>query len=603
MAAENGIDVLHIVVLLTTAVIAVPLFKRLGLGSVLGYLAAGLVIGPFGLGIFTDSKSILHVAELGIVMFLFMVGLEMNPRYLWNLRRQIFGLGSMQVIVAGAFLTLVGICFGVSWPVSFVAASGFVLTSTAIVMSVLDERHEISTPSGQKIFSILLFQDLLIVPLMAIVTFLSPRHAESSSPMWQSIGIALLCIAAIVIIGHWLLNPLFRILARSKAREVMTAAALLVVLGAGLLMEMGGLSMAMGAFLAGVLLSESNFRHQLEADIEPFRGLLLGLFFLGVGMSLDLSAVIANWTVILSGVFALMFTNMLCVYGVARLAKSDHQEALNRAFLMCQGGEFAFVLYSSATSQGVFSEVNNANMTAVVVLSMALTPVFLNLQNKIFPPKPQSMRPTDRIDEENNVLIVGFGRFGQIINGMLNASGFHSTIIDLDANLVDGMSKYGIKSYFGDASRPELLLTAGLEKAAVLVIAIDNQAQAVQIANFARSVNPNIKIVARAYDRMHAFRLFQTDADEIVRETFDSAVRSGKRTLEFLGISHDTAEKVGDLYARMDKNGMKKMAILYDPNAKQFSNKAMIEEGLRQDQRTTEAIQALLNGTEIDDSI
>ena len=277
MAAENASQLVGVVTLLAAAVVAVPLFKRIGLGSVLGYLAAGLAIGPFGLKLFNDPNAIIHVAELGVVMFLFIIGLEMKPSHLWALRRQIFGLGSMQVVLAAAALTVVGIAFGFPWQVAFVCAAGFVLTSTAIVMQVLGERNELNSPGGQQIVSILLFEDLLIVPLLAIVAFLAPTTAESvavTKPLWQSLGIALLAVAALVAAGRWLLNPLFQVLAKSKAREVMTAAALLVVLGAALLMEAGGLSMAMGAFIAGVLLSESAFRHQLEADIEPFRGLL-----------------------------------------------------------------------------------------------------------------------------------------------------------------------------------------------------------------------------------------------------------------------------------------------------------------------------------------
>ena len=290
MAAEGASELIKMVALLGSAVIAVPLFKRLGLGSVLGYLAAGLVIGPFGLKLFDDPQAIIHIAELGVVMFLFIISLEMNPSHLWALRRQIFGLGSLQVVLAALILTLVGMAFGFSWQIAFVSASGFVLTSTAIVMQVLGERNELGSRGGQRMVSILLFEDLLIVPLLAIVSFLAPHdpaHAAETGSVWLKLGMAALSVAALVAAGLWLLNPLFRILAKSKAREVMTAAALLVVLGAALLMEEGGLSMAMGAFVAGVLLSESSFRHQLEADIEPFRGLLLGLFFLGVGMALD----------------------------------------------------------------------------------------------------------------------------------------------------------------------------------------------------------------------------------------------------------------------------------------------------------------------------
>ncbi|MDY0686211.1 monovalent cation:proton antiporter-2 (CPA2) family protein [Pasteurella multocida] len=599
MAAEGASSLVQIVALLGAAVIAVPLFKRLGLGSVLGYLAAGLIIGPFGFGLFTDPQAILHVAELGVVIFLFVIGLEMHPSHLWHLRKQIFGLGSLQVILAAVLLTGVGVAFGFSLPVSFVSASGFVLTSTAIVMSELAERNQLSTSSGQKIVSVLLFEDLLIVPLLVIVSFLSPIHTESDTPLWQSIGISLLSITILVIIGRWLLNPLFKILARYKAREVMTAAALLVVLGSALLMEWGGLSMAMGAFLAGVLLSESSFRHQLEADVEPFRGLLLGLFFLGVGMALDLAVVVDSWFLILSGVIILMIVKFATIYGVARIAKSDHQEAIDRAFLMAQGGEFAFVLYSAATSQGVLSEVDNANMTAIVVLSMAITPLLLVLQQRFLKPKVKTLREADNVDEKHSVLLVGMGRFGQVINRILQFSGYKVTIIDMDETTISGINKYGIKAYFGDASRPELLLKAGIEDAKVLVVAIDNPELTLRIVEFAREVNPNIKLVVRSYDRVHTFRLYGKGVNDIIRETFDSAVRSGKRTLEYLGMPKETAEKVGELYFRMDRNGMGKMASLYDPELSLFANEAMLEEGKLQDQKIAEMIQILLEEEKI----
>ena len=601
MAAEgSSFDLIQVVSLLGAAVVAVPLFKRLGLGSVLGYLAAGLAIGPYGLALVTDSHSIIHIAEFGVVMFLFVIGLEMKPSHLWGLRRQIFGLGSLQVILCSILLTFVGVLFGFSWAVSFVSATGFVLTSTAIVMQVLGERQELATPRGQRIVSILLFEDLLIVPLLALVEFLAPATPESAAhatPLWQTIGTALLSLAALVAAGLWVLNPLFRVLATSRAREVMTAAALLVVLGAGLLMETGGLSMAMGAFVAGVLLSESSFRHQLEADIEPFRGLLLGLFFLGVGMSLDLKVVAENWGIIVSGVIALMVVKGLCVYGVARLARSNHADALDRALLMAQGGEFAFVLYAAAANAGVIDATVNANMTAIIVLSMAITPLILILHRR-FGAKPAETPEADTIDEQHPILVVGMGRFGQIVNSMLQMSGHSTTIIDLDPTTVAGLNRYGTKTHFGDASRPELLLTAGIENARLLVIAIDNREQALSIARFAREVNPNIDIVARAYDRLHTFDLYQAGADEIVRETFDAAIRAGKRALERLGMSRDDAEKVGKIFYRHDRHGMIEQARVYDPTLGPFKNKQMAELVMAQRQDTREAVQAALRGEE-----
>ena len=601
MAAEGpSFDLIQVVSLLGAAVVAVPLFKRLGLGSVLGYLAAGLAIGPYGLAVVTDSHSIIHIAEFGVVMFLFVIGLEMKPSHLWGLRRQIFGLGSLQVVVSAILLTIVGTLFGASWEVSFICASGFVLTSTAIVMQVLGERQELASPRGQRIVSILLFEDLLIVPLLAIVEFLAPGTpdgAAHATPLWQTIGIALLSLSALVAAGLWVLNPLFRVLAASRAREVMTAAALLVVLGSGLLMEMGGLSMAMGAFVAGVLLSESSFRHQLEADIEPFRGLLLGLFFLGVGMSLDLKVVAGNWGIIVSGVIALMAAKGLCVYGVARLARSNHADALDRALLMAQGGEFAFVLYSAAANAGVIDATVNANMTAIIVLSMAITPLILILHRR-FAAQPAETPEADTFDEQHPILVVGMGRFGQIVNNMLQMSGHNTTIIDLDPATVAGFNRYGTKTHFGDASRPELLLAAGIENTRLLVIAIDNREQALSIARFAREVNPNIDIVARAYDRLHTFDLYQAGANEIVRETFDAAIRAGKRALERLGMSRDDAEKVGKIFYRHDRHGMIEQARVYDPTLGPFKNQQMAELVRAQRQDTREAIQAALRGEE-----
>ena len=603
MAAESSsFDLIQVVSLLGAAVVAVPLFKRLGLGSVLGYLAAGLAIGPYGLALVTDSHAIIHIAEFGVVMFLFVIGLEMKPSHLWGLRRQIFGLGSLQVILCSILLTFVGVLFGFSWAVSFVSATGFVLTSTAIVMQVLGERQELASPRGQRMVSILLFEDLLIVPLLALVAFLAPATPESAAhatPLWQTIGTALLSLAALVAAGLWVLNPLFRVLAASRAREVMTAAALLVVLGAGLLMEMGGLSIAMGAFVAGVLLSESSFRHQLEADIEPFRGLLLGLFFLGVGMALDLKVVAENWGIIVSGVIALMVTKALCVYGVARFAGSNHTDAMDRALLMAQGGEFAFVLYSAAASAGVIDARVNANMTAIVVLSMAITPLVLVLYQRFGNPAPAGeTREADTFDEQHPILVVGMGRFGQIVNSMLQMSSHSTTVIDLDPTTVAGLNRYGTKTHFGDASRPELLLTAGIENARLLVIAIDNREQALSIARFAREVNPNIDIVARAYDRLHTFDLYQAGANEIVRETFDAAIRAGKRALERLGMSRDDAEKVGKIFYRHDRHGMIEQARVYDPTLGPFKNKQMAELVMAQRQDTREAVQAALRGEE-----
>lgn len=600
MAAEGASQLVSVVTLLGAAIIAVPIFKRLGLGSVLGYLAAGLAIGPFGLKLFSDPQSIIHVAELGVVMFLFIIGLEMKPSHLWGLRRQIFGLGSMQVVVCAILLTFVGMSFGYSWQVSFVGGAGFVLTSTAIVMQVLSERGDIATPRGQKMVSILLFEDLIIVPLLAIVTFLAPTdpsHIADTQPVWQKIGIAGLSVTALVVVGIWVLNPLFRLLAKTKIRELMTAAALFVVLGSALLMEEGGLSTAMGAFVAGVLLSESSFRHQLEADIEPFRGLLLGLFFLGVGMALDLNVVFENWALILSAVIAMMAVKSLCIFVIAKLMKSTNSVAADRAVIMAQGGEFAFVLYAAATAQGVISLEEQANLTAIVVLSMIFAPITIILHNKFVAPRLRDKvgeRAEDHIEEQHPIILVGIGRYGQIVNHILTMSGYHPTIIDLNEAQIEGAKKYGIKSYYGNATRPELLHNAGIETAELLIVAVDDKHQAIHIVELARSMNPNIKIIARAYDRVHVFELYKAGADKQVRETFDSALRSGRAALKMLGVEEEVADEICDYYFERDRHRVKLMAEVYDPKLELFKNEEMRKIALAEDQETMLEIQNIL---------
>lgn len=557
MAVEGGgSDLLPVVMLLGAAVVAVPLFKRLGLGSVLGYLAAGLAIGPFGLGWFNDPQTILHTAELGVVMFLFLIGLEMRPSHLWNLRRAIFGLGSLQVVVCGALLTLVGVAFGFSWTVSFVSGMGFVLTSTAIVMQLLGERGDVAAPRGQKIVAVLLFEDLLIVPLLALVAFLAPPVVGEVAPTgsgWAAVGMAAGAVAVLVVVGLWLLNPLFRVLANAKAREVMTAAALLVVLGAALLMQLGGLSMAMGAFLAGVLLSESTFRHQLEADVEPFRGLLLGLFFLGVGMSLDLAVVARNWPLIVAGVLSLMAVKALCIYGVARLAKSSHADALDRAVLMSQGGEFAFVLFAAALAAGVIDTVVNANMTAIVVLSMALTPLTVLLHKRFARAAEVSMEGVDAVSEHTaSVLVIGFGRVGQIASQGVLARGATLTIIDNNTQMIRDAQAYGFKVYYGDGSREDVLHAAGAHTASAILVCIDDQAAATHIAEIAKGVCPQARVLVRAFDREHAVALAKAGADRFVRETFESAMVLGREAVLATGASEEEADEVMERVRRRD---------------------------------------------------
>ncbi len=551
--ATGGSDLVQVVALLAAGVVAVPIFKRLGLGSVLGYLAAGLAIGPFGLGLFSDPQAILHVAELGVVMFLFVIGLEMQPSRLWGLRREIFGLGAAQVVVCGALLTLAGIALGYRPLVAFVAGMGFVLSSTAIVMQLLAERGDTATASGQRVVSILLLEDLAIVPLLALIAFLAPGAEESTAAQRASeIAIALASVAALVAAGRWLLNPMFRILAEARAREVMTAAALLVVLGAALAMQVGGLSMALGAFLAGVLLSESTFRHQLEADIEPFRGILLGLFFLGVGMSLDLGVLAREWRLILLLVVLYMAVKAAGVYLVARLTGAADREALTRAALLAQGGEFAFVLFAAAGAVDIFDPAATAVFTATVIISMALTPLGLMAVRRLLPPEQLSMEGVEAADGlHGRVLIIGFGRFGQVVSQPLLSRGVDVSIIDNDVEMIQAAANFGFKVYYGDGTRLDILRAAGAEEAEAVLVCVDKAETALAITELLKSELPLVKVLARAYDRGAALKLIGAGVDYQIRETLNSAFEFGEATLVALGISEEeAAETVREVMRR-----------------------------------------------------
>lgn len=545
-AAAHGFDLLPIVVLLAAAVIAVPVFRRAGLGSVLGYLAAGIAIGPWGLGLFQDAQTILHVAELGVVMFLFVIGLEMQPSRLWAMKGDIFGLGLAQVGVCIALLSCVGLALGYPTANSFVAGTGFVLTSTAIVMQVLEERRTIGQPFGRRIVAILLLEDLAIVPLLALVAFLAPGGAETTlGDRLAAVAIGLGAIGGLILAGRFLLDPLFRLLARSGAREVMTAAALLVVLGAALAMQRAGLSMAMGAFLAGVLLSESTFRHQLEADVEPFRGILLGLFFVGVGMALDFHVIAQNAGLIAVSVAAFMVLKSLGIYGVARLFGAGRREAVERAVLMAQGGEFAFVLYAAATAVGIIDGPTNAILTATIIVSMALTPLMIILHDRFAPKTAPSMDGVEAAEGlSGSVLLIGFGRFGQIVSQPLLASGATISIIETDTQAIRDAEDFGFKVYYGDGSRLDILHAAGAAEASLIVYASNDREGAVKVVEMVRAEFPLTPVLARAFDREHAMELAQAGVDWQVRETLHSAFALGREALDRLGVPAEEAEEI-----------------------------------------------------------
>ena len=543
----GGMDLGHAVALLAAGVVAVPIFRRLGLGAVLGYLAAGVLVGPYVLKLFNDSEAILAVAELGVVMFLFLIGLEMRPAKLWAMRKDIFGLGAAQVLVCGALLSGVAMAFNIAPIPAVIGAMGFVLSSTAVIMKMMDDRGETTSPAGQRSVAILLLEDLMIIPLLALVAVLavfSGAIEEPTRPLWQTIGIGAGAVALVFVAGRWLMNPLFGILARSGAREVMTAAALMVVLGAALFMQWGGLSMGMGAFLAGVLLSESTFRHQLEADVEPFRGILLGLFFLGVGMSLDLTLVANNWQLIAAGVAAFMIVKALGIYIVARLFKANHREALRRASLFAQGGEFAFVLYAGALSTGVMDAETAAGMTAVVILSMALTPLVVMAIERLTPPEKESLEGIEEAaDLHGRVLFVGFGRFAQVVSQPLLAKGIDVSIIETDVEMIRAAGNFGFKVYYGDGTRLDVLRASGAATAEAILVCVEKPEVADRIVELIKSEFPHPKLFVRAYDRGHVLRLIAAGVDYQIRETFESALVFGRHVLIDLGVDEVEADE------------------------------------------------------------
>ena len=549
----------HAVALLAAMVVAATLFRRFGLGAVLGYLAAGLLIGPSGLGVVSDPKSVLHVAEFGVVMFLFIIGLEMRPARLWSLRKEIFGLGAVQVLASALLLTGLAMLAGLAWYAALIAGFGFALSSTAIVMQLLQERNENAEPGGQRVVSILLFEDLAIVPLLALVAVLAGAWGSAVGtgyPVWMTVGLAIAAVAGVYVAGRWVVNPFFRLLARYGGREVMTMGALLVVLGAAWAMNLGGLSMAMGAFLAGVLLSESTFRHQLEADVEPFRGLLLGLFFLSVGMSLDLRVVIADWAWVLGGLAAFMSAKMVAVYAVARL-RQKHGEGLLRAALMGEGGEFAFVLYATAFAAGLFDARTAAVLSAVVILSMAVTPLRVMLADRLRPDEALSPDEADGVDRADGlrerVLIIGFGRFAQVVSQPLLARDVDVSIIDLDVEMIQAAGNFGFKVYYGDGARLDVLHASGAAKAETILVCVDKPEVADRIVELVKAEFPLTKLFVRAYDRGHAIRLVQAGVEYQLRETFESALVFGHQVLIDLGFTHEQARETIDDVRRRDE--------------------------------------------------
>ena len=536
----------QIAIFLAATVIAVPLFRRFKLSAVLGYLAAGVVIGPWCLGLFDDVESILHFAEFGVVLLLFVIGLELQPSRLWVMRHTVFGSGAAQVVVTTAVLAVVARVLGQPWPAALVIAFALSLSSTALILQVLAERGELTARHGRSAFAILLFQDLAIMPALVILPLLA--GAGDARFEWRSLALPVLAAAAVVLAGRYALRPALRIIAATRAQEAFTAAALLVVVGTALLFQSVGLSMALGAFIAGVLLADSEYRHELEADIEPFKGLLLGLFFIAVGMSANLGVLLESPLTVLALTLGYLLFKFAAIFVAARLTRHDTATAWRLGVALAGGGEFAFVLFALAAGNGLLSRPTADLLVIVVTLSLVAAPLLIAAADALAGRlRPAAAAPEfdDIVSEEPRVLIAGFGRFGQIVARVLRARRIRFTALEVSQAQVDFVRRFGNKLYYGDASRLEMLRAAGAEHAELLVLAIDDVEASVRTAEMARRHFPALRILARARNRQHAFRLLDAGVTQIWRETFASSLEVAEAALVALGTSREaSAEQV-----------------------------------------------------------
>jgi monovalent cation:proton antiporter-2 (CPA2) family protein len=548
-----------IVVYLAAVVVLVPLFVRFRLGAVLGYLAAGILIGPSALGLVGNAEETLHFAEFGVVLLLFVIGLDLQPSRLWALRRDIFGLGAAQVLLCGAALTgLLLVMTSFTWEAALVVGLPLGLSSTALVMQLLKERELAGTPFGERSFAMLLFQDLALVPMLTIIGALSRAPVDNPEPGWMVAAKTLAALAFLVAVGRWVLPRMFRIIGTLGAREAFVAAALLSVLGSALLMASLGLSMALGAFVAGVMLADSPYRHALETDIEPFRGLMLGLFFIAIGMSLDLTVVAANWGLIAALVVAVMVVKTAVIASLARSFGTEWPRAIKMGLLLAQGGEFGFVLFAEAERGLLITQSAAQLFGAVVTISMALTPLLFRLAGRLFAisDEPGGARAgpetASRSSHGGHVVLVGSGRVGQVIAQMLRARGVAITAIDLDAELIDVTARFGNQVFWGDGTRLDILRTAGIDQASALVFAHDGLWDAKAVLDPIRAEWPDLPIIARAFDRMHAISLRQAGVEQVVRETMDGAVAMGREALMALGTPDTIVAAIEAEYRRRD---------------------------------------------------
>ncbi len=591
-------------VFLAAAVISVLVAQRIGLGSVLGYLVAGALIGPYGLGFVGDPEGVMHAAELGVVIMLFLIGLELEPALLWRMRTAILGLGAAQVLVTGLLFAFVSLRVGIDWRVGL--AVGFILSlsSTAIVLQSLREKGLASTDFGRASFAVLLFQDIAVIPMLALFPLLATRavaesHAGPLShlPAWaQTLAVAG-AIAGVVLVGRVLTRPLFRWIARMHLNEIFTACALALVAGVALLMQSVGLSPALGAFLAGVVLADSEYRHELQSDIEPFRALLLGMFFISVGAGIDFPLVAERPALIAGLVVSLITLKAAALYAVARAFRRPRPEAVLIALALAQGGEFAFVLFGFAEMNGIVPRSVASPLIAAVALSMALTPLLLVLGERVatwLSDSEAREAPTHfPLTETPHAVIAGFGRFGQIVHRVLRASGYSTSILEHSADQVDAVRAFGNKANYGDASRVDLLRAAGAQEAKLLVVAVDDPDKALEIAEIGRRHFPHLKILARAFDRGHVYELMKRNVDAIERETFEGALRLGTAALRALGWRAHQAERAAGLFRRHDERNVRAMFEHWGQGDSAYrsavnARRALVEDMLARDLATHE---------------
>jgi glutathione-regulated potassium-efflux system ancillary protein KefC/glutathione-regulated potassium-efflux system protein KefB len=559
----------EIALFLAATVIAVPLFRHFRLSAVLGYLASGMVIGPWGLGLVTGVENILKFAEFGVVLLLFVIGLELQPSRLMAMRRVVFGLGAAQVALTTLALTGIGIALGFAPMAAAIAGFGLSLSSTPLVLQLLGERDELNTQHGRGAFGILLFQDIAVLPVLAILPLIA--GATGSAMSWRGVALGVGAIAAIILAGRFILRPLLRIVARTRIPEVFTAAALLVVIGTALLVHAAGLSMALGAFLAGVLLADSEYRHELEADLEPFKGLLLGLLFIAVGMSVNLGLMAATPFKLLGLTAGLMFVKAVVVYLVGRIGRYVRSRARSLAMAMLAGGEFAFVLFSIARAQGLLTSSVAETLVLAVTLSMLLSPVLLMIDDRWLGPLfgRGAVRPYDRIEaDDHRVVIAGFGRFGQILARILQAKGIRFTALESSQTQVDFVRRFGNRIFYGDAARPELLRSAGLERAEILILAVDDVEASVKIAGFVSRHYPKVRIFARVRNRQHAFRLMDFNVRYSIRETLLSSLDMAEQVLETLGAARADARKAVATFRAHDELVLRRQYEVKDDEEK-----------------------------------